>query len=74
MMTMTTERTGTTVGAQGLEREEMPVSISLSEYVEPSEQRSRPQKRGREEADDKGGKVVKYWNCTRKKVECIWPR
>ena len=35
MMTMKTEWTGTMVGAQGLERVEMPASSSLPEQAEP---------------------------------------
>ena len=27
-----------------------------------------------EEEDDEEGKVNKCWNCTRRKVECVWPR
>ena len=49
----------------------MPASMSL---LEPSEQMSRPQKRGREEVDNEGGEGDKCWNCTRRRVECVWPR
>ena len=73
MMTMT-EKTGTVMGAQGLERVEEPVRSSSSEQAELSKQGSRPQKRGREEEDDEEGEVAKCWHCTRRKVECVWPR
>ena len=69
--TMTrTERTGT-MGAQGLERAESPATSSLLEQAESAERRSSPQKKGREEEDDKEDEVAKCWNCTRRKVECV---
>ena len=74
MMMTRSEKTGTMVGAQGLERVEMPASSSSLEQAESVEWESGPQKRGREEDDDDEDEVVKCWNCTGRKVECIWPR
>ena len=73
MMTRT-EKMGTTVGTHGLERVGMPVSSSSLEQAELVEWGSGPQKRGREEEDDEEGEANKCWNCTRRKVECTWPR
>ena len=68
-MTMTKKTGGPRVG-EGR-------NISKHKFVGASESLewgSGPQKRGREEAGDKNGEEVKCWNCTRRKVECIWPR
>ena len=71
---MRSGKTGTMAGAEGLERAEMPERSSLSEQAESVEWRSGPQKRGREVDDDKEDEVAKCWNCTRRRVECVWPR
>ena len=63
-----------TAGAQGLEKAETLARSSLSEQAELVEWRNSPQKRGRDEDDDEEDEMDKYWNCTRRRVECVWPR